>query len=226
MPGINPQAFPQARHGNKDPFSFFSTFQTLDCSISKNVQTNPCGFIRESKEGLLNKCVKFYCNTMIQTAETIIGKRPVSQVSPECRFFEIQRTILARHYGKIFSFALSSSYTKLFQTHTLYQGGLSLPPPPPPPTISSTRSCTSVKFCRALEIPFKVSESYRVVENLLYGWLPWQLFDNMVFFANNCQNVYEKQVIFKYFQKPQISRCQNKTLCNDSSIPVLFKTII
>ena len=42
-------------------------------------------------------------------------------------------------------------------------------------------------------------------------------------FANNCQNVYEKQVIFKGFQKPHISRCQNKTLCHDSSILVLPK---
>ena len=27
-----------------------------------------------------------------------------------------------------------------------------------------------------------------------FVWLPWQLFDNMVLFANNCQNDYEKQV--------------------------------
>ena len=30
-----------------------------------------------------------------------------------------------------------------------------------------------------------------------FVWLPWQPFDNMVLFANNCQNDYEKQVIFK-----------------------------
>ena len=58
-----------------------------------------------------------------------------------------------------------------------------------------------------------------------FVWLPWQLFDNMVLFAKNCQNVYEKQVIFKCFQKPQILRCQNKTLCKDSSILVLFKKV-
>ena len=40
-----------------------------------------------------------------------------------------------------------------------------------------------------------------------FVWLPWQLFDNMVLFANNCQNDYEKQVIFKCSQKPQIRRC-------------------
>ena len=40
-----------------------------------------------------------------------------------------------------------------------------------------------------------------------FVWLPWQLFDNMVLFANNCQNEYEKQVFFKCSQKPQIKRC-------------------
>ena len=45
-----------------------------------------------------------------------------------------------------------------------------------------------------------------------FVWLPWQLFDNMVLFANNCQNFHEKHVIFKCFQKPQTSRCQIK-LC-------------
>ena len=35
-----------------------------------------------------------------------------------------------------------------------------------------------------------------------FVWLPWQLFDNMVLFANNCQNDYEKQVMFKCSQKP------------------------
>ena len=53
-----------------------------------------------------------------------------------------------------------------------------------------------------------------------FVWLPWQLFDNIVFFAN------EKQAIFKGFQKPQISMCQNKTLYNDSSIRLLFKKVI
>ena len=33
------------------------------------------------------------------------------------------------------------------------------------------------------------------------------MFDNMVHLANNGQNVYEKQVIFKFFRKPQILRC-------------------
>ena len=40
-----------------------------------------------------------------------------------------------------------------------------------------------------------------------FVWLPWQLFDNMVLFANNCQNEYERQVFFKCSQKPQIRRC-------------------
>ena len=40
-----------------------------------------------------------------------------------------------------------------------------------------------------------------------FVWLPWQLFDSMVLFANNCQNEYEKQVFLKCSQKPQIRRC-------------------
>ena len=39
-----------------------------------------------------------------------------------------------------------------------------------------------------------------------FVWLPWQLFDNMVLFANNCQNDFKKQVFFKCSQKPQIRR--------------------
>ena len=48
----------------------------------------------------------------------------------------------------------------------------------------------------------------------------------MVQKANNCQNDYEKQVNFKCSQKPQIRRCYNKILCNDSCILVLFKKVI
>ena len=32
-------------------FVVLFTFQTLDYSISKKVQANPCGFVRENKEG-------------------------------------------------------------------------------------------------------------------------------------------------------------------------------
>ena len=47
---------------------------------------------------------------------------------------------------------------------------------------------------------YKVCKKYFV-------WLPWQLFDNMMLFAKNYQNDYEKLVIFKCSQKPQIRRC-------------------
>ena len=36
-------------HGNEATFSCFSTFQTFSYSISKNIQANPCGFIRDKK---------------------------------------------------------------------------------------------------------------------------------------------------------------------------------
>ena len=39
-----------------------------------------------------------------------------------------------------------------------------------PPTISSTLGCTNIKFCKVLEIPFKVSENTRFVKILLYGY--------------------------------------------------------
>ena len=48
----------------------------------------------------------------------------------------------------------------------------------------------------------------------------------MVLFANNCQNEYEKQVFLNYSHKPQIRRCYNKTLCDDSSVLALFKKVI
>ena len=48
----------------------------------------------------------------------------------------------------------------------------------------------------------------------------------MVLFANNCQNEYEKQVFFKCSNKPQKRRCENKTLCDDSSILEFFKKVI
>ena len=53
--------------------------------------------------------------------------------------------------------------------------------------------CINLKLCKVLDIHFKVSENTRFVKKS-FVWLPWQLFDNMVLFTNNCQNEYEKQV--------------------------------
>ena len=39
------------------------------------------------------------------------------------------------------------------------------------PTISSTLSCTNVKFCKVLEVPSKASEIEGLVKNLLYGYM-------------------------------------------------------
>ena len=52
---------------------------------------------------------------------------------------------------------------------TLYTKGNPLPPPPPP-TISPTLDCTNLKFCKVLDIPFKVPKNTRFVKNLLYGY--------------------------------------------------------
>ena len=48
----------------------------------------------------------------------------------------------------------------------------------------------------------------------------------MVLFTNNSQNEYKKQVFFKCIQKPQIRKCYNKTLCDDSSVLLIFKKVI
>ena len=94
-----------------------------------------------------------------------------------------------------------------------------------PSTISSTLTCTNVKFCKLLEIPFKVSESQRLVENFLYGYhgdcyIRWCF--SLIFVKMFTTN----RKFSKCFHKSQISRCQNKTFCNDSSILVLLKTVI
>ena len=62
----------------------------------------------------------------------------------------------------------NAPFTLLIPNYTLYQGGGVWSSGPP--TISSTLGCTNVKFCKVLEIPFKVSENTRFVENLLYGY--------------------------------------------------------
>ena len=40
-----------------------------------------------------------------------------------------------------------------------------------PPTISLMLGCTNIKFCKLIEIPFKVSENTRFVK--IFLWLPW-----------------------------------------------------
>ena len=62
---------------------------------------------------------------------------------------------------------LNPFYTKLFRTHTLYHGGGGVIWSR---TISSTLDRTNLKFCKVLDIPFKISENTRFVKNLLYGY--------------------------------------------------------
>ena len=64
----------------------------------------------------------------------------------------------------------------------------------------------NIKFCKVLEIPFKISEKTKACKKS-FVWLRWQLFDKMMLFTNNCQNDYEKQLTFKCSQKPQVRRC-------------------
>ena len=64
------------------------------------------------------------------------------------------------------------------------------------------------------------------VSKISFVWLPWQLFNDIVLFRIIVETYLKKQLIFKYFQKPQISSCQNKSLFGDSSILVLFIKVI
>ena len=64
---------------------------------------------------------------------------------------------------------INPSYSKLFRTHTK-EGAVSRTPYPPPPTILSALCFINVKFCRILEMPLKVSENYRLLNTLLFGY--------------------------------------------------------
>ena len=115
---------------------------------------------------------------------------------------------------------INPSYTNLFQTHTLYQGGGGLSGTPTP-TISSTLSDPNSKFCRVLEIPFKVSETLNLINNLLFGY---HANCSMCIF-NNCPNVSEKQ-LSNASRNNKFQSVKNKTLCNNSSILSLFRKVI
>ena len=118
--------------------------------------------------------------------------------------------------------------TLLIQSYfgpTLYTngGGGHLPPPPPHYLINT--SLYKPQILQGIRDTLQGLRKDKVCKKS-FVWLPWQLFENMVLFANNCQNESEKQVFFKCCQTPKIGRCYNKTLCDDSSILVLFKKVI
>ena len=115
---------------------------------------------------------------------------------------------------------VNPSYTKLFRTHTLYLGGSS-----GPPTISSTLHCTNLKFCKVLDIPFNVSENPRFVKNLLHGYhgnclITWCF--SLIIVKTNMKNRYFSNAPRNH----KLEGVKNKTLCDDSSILVLFKKVI
>ena len=56
-----------------------------------------------------------------------------------------------------------------------------------PPTISSTLDCTNLKFCKVLDIPFKVLENTRFVKNLKFCKvldIPFKISENTRFVKN------------------------------------------
>ena len=104
-------------------------------------------------------------------------------------------------------YLINPSYTKLFQSLTLYQGGegggwgghLD-------PHYLINTWLYKPQILQGIRDTLQGLRKHKVCKKY-FAWLPWQLFDNMVLFANNCQNKHEKQVFFKCSQKPQIRRC-------------------
>ena len=45
---------------------YLGQIQNLGQNISKNIELNSCGFIRDNKKGPLNKCAKFHENALSQ----------------------------------------------------------------------------------------------------------------------------------------------------------------
>ena len=84
------------------PFLCFPTFQTLDYRLSKKVQANPCGFIRNNKKGALKR----RCQVSLKYMEPE-GRgndlKVVSflQFSSECRFLKFKENFLQGIMGKI-----------------------------------------------------------------------------------------------------------------------------
>ena len=166
---------------------------------------------------------------MLQTVESLICKTiPAAFITPLVRHLE--RTELNRETGMYCS-AVSSKFfgtpcmTSYFGT-TLYTNGGSYfdRPPSPPPAILLPLLYKRQAFGGIRDAPQDLRKLKVAKKSLV--WLPLQLFNEIVLFPNNCQNVYEKHILFKCFQKPQMSRCRNKTLCDDSSIHALFRKAI
>ena len=82
--------------GTRPHFRVFSTFQTLDYRISKNVQANRCGFIRDNKKGPVNKCVSLKYMKLNGRGNDL--KRDSFLVIFKLSRFEIQSPFLARHH--------------------------------------------------------------------------------------------------------------------------------
>ena len=96
---------------------------------------------------------------------------------------------------------VNPSYTKLFRTHTLYQEGVIWTP-----YYLINTWLYKTQILQGIRDTLQGLRKHKVCKKS-FAWLPWQLLDNMVLFANNCQNEYEKQVFFNCSKKPQVRRC-------------------
>ena len=77
----------------------FSTFQTLDYRIFKNIQANLCRFIRDNKQGPLNKCANLSLKYIEPNGKSNDLKMASFLVFFKMSLFKIQSAFLARHHG-------------------------------------------------------------------------------------------------------------------------------
>ena len=65
---------------------------------------------------------------------------------------------------------LNPSYTKLFRTHTLYQGVIWTPPPPPPPYYLINIWLYKPQMLQGIRDTLQGLRKHKVCKNLLYGY--------------------------------------------------------
>ena len=77
----------------------FSTFQTLDYIIFKHIQANLCRFIRDNKQGPLNKCANLSLKYIEPNGKSNDLKVASFLIFFKMSPFKIQSSFLARHHG-------------------------------------------------------------------------------------------------------------------------------
>ena len=101
------------------------------------------------------------------------------------KFSELTPQALDAHHTTKFNWVchwLNPSYTKLFRTYTLTKGGRSSGPP----YFLINTWLYIPQILQGIRDTLQGLRKHKVCKKS-FVWLPWQLFDNIVLFTNNCQ---------------------------------------